>query len=378
MIWPSGVTSAGIAAGIKDGGAPDLGLIVCDRPLVWSGTFTTNAAAAAPVLWSRGRLGRPVRALVVNSGNANACTGPAGEEAVRATARAISAIVGCNADEVLVASTGPIGVPLPVDRVIAGLPACGEGLSADPTAFASAILTTDTSLKMAEAAAGEARVVGVAKGAAMVAPGMATMLAFIVTDASAPEDMDEILRGSVDRTFNRISVDGCASTNDSVYLFATGAAGRPDPAAFRAAVESICSDLAWQIVGDAEGGSKVIEVNVESARDEGEALTFARAVVDSNLWRAAAHGNDPNWGRILSALGTVDPALKIEKVTIAIGPEIVFAAGAPTGSLDVAAKAMAEPVFAVTCDLGRGRSAASLLTADLSPDYVKLNAEGST
>lgn len=378
MKWPSGVVSGGVATGIKGDGALDLGLIVSDRSVAWTGTFTTNAAAAAPVRWCRGLLGASVRALIVNSGNANACTGPAGDAAVHATARAVAENIGCGPNEVLVASTGPIGVPLPVDRLIAGISPGLTDLSDDPTHFARSIVTTDTSLKFAEAQASGARVLGVAKGAAMIAPGMATMLAFIVTDAEPPASMNALLKGSVERSFNRISIDGCASTNDSVFLLATGNAGPVHDGVLQEAVDVVCSDLAHQIVGDAEGGSKVIEVSIRSARDEAEALRFARAVVDSDLWRAAAHGADPNWGRIVSALGTVDEALELDELTVAIGPEVVFAAGAPAGSLDVAAKAMVERTFTVTCELGRGSSGASLLTADLSPDYVRLNAEGTT
>jgi glutamate N-acetyltransferase/amino-acid N-acetyltransferase len=378
MRWPDGVLSAGEACGIKDS-APDLGVIVLERPCTWAGTFTQNAAAAAPVQWCRDNLGAPVRAVVVNSGNANACTGPAGTTAVGATADTAAALLSCAPEEVLIASTGPIGVALPVERICDALPATVAKAHSDVSDFANAIMTTDTQVKVASADAGPARVVGVAKGAAMIAPNMATMLAFIATDATIPQPLLQAsLSESVAVSFNRISVDACESTNDSVFLLSTGSAGPVDPGEFGAALGSVCRELAEAIVADAEGGTRLVRIRVEGAHDESHALELGRAVAASVLWRAAMHGADPNWGRVLAALGTADRGIDIARLDLSVGPVLVFSRGAPTGSLEVAAKAMEEPEFSVTCSLGAGDAAAEVLTTDLSPEYVALNAEGTS
>jgi glutamate N-acetyltransferase / amino-acid N-acetyltransferase len=375
--WPTGISSAGAACGIKSDGS-DLGVIVADVPVTWAGTFTKNAAAAAPVLWSRDRLGSKVRALVVNSGNANACTGTQGSEAVRATAAAAASAIGCEPGEVLVASTGPIGVPLPVTKLVDAIPSAVQGASADTGAFAAAILTTDTHPKVAHATAGGATVVGIAKGAAMIAPNMATMLAFLATDARLDdEDLNAHLRSSVSQSFDRISVDACESTNDSVYLLSTGTVN-VEADAFAAALDSVCKDLAEQIVRDAEGGTRLIRIQVEGAASEVEAVSLGKAVAASDLWRAAANGSDPNWGRVASALGSVARDLELGSLEISIGPELVFSKGEPCGSLDVAAKAMDEDEFTLRCVVGEGAGSAEVLSADLSTDYVALNAQGTT
>jgi glutamate N-acetyltransferase / amino-acid N-acetyltransferase len=375
--WPAGVRSAGVASGIKPEGS-DLGVILADAPVTWAGTFTKNAAAAAPVLWSRDRLGAKVRALVVNSGNANACTGTPGREAVLATAAAAASAIGCEPEEVLVASTGPIGVQLPLGKLVDALPSVLEVAGDDIDAFSASILTTDTHPKSSHAVVGEATIVGVAKGAAMIAPNMATMLAFLVTDARIDDgDLNSHLRTAVGRSFDRISVDACESTNDSVYLLTTGAVD-VDGDAFAAALNSVCKDLAEQIVRDAEGGTKVIRIQVEGAASEAEAVSLGKAVAASDLWRAAANGKDPNWGRVASALGSVARDLDMGSLEISIGPELVFSKGEPCGSLDVAAKAMGEDEFALRCVVGEGAGSAEVLSADLSTDYVALNAEGTT
>jgi glutamate N-acetyltransferase / amino-acid N-acetyltransferase len=378
VTWPGGLKSAGVASGIKPDGALDLGLIVAARPLAWAGTFTKNAAAAAPVLWCRSLLGTPVRALVVNSGNANACTGPGGDAAVRAVAGAAAEVAGCEPEEVLVASTGPIGVALPAGAIVASLPEAAGALTPDVDSFARSILTTDTRVKVTASGSGAASLVGVAKGAAMLAPNMATMLAFLVTDASldAPA-LQSALDAAVHRTFDRISVDACESTNDSVFLLATGETS-VNEAAFTAQLESACSSLAEQIVRDAEGGSKLVRISVRGAADDDAAVALGRAVAGSTLWRAAVHGADPNWGRVLSALGSVDRSLDLGRVQLSIGTEPVFAHGAPAGSLDTAAKVMAADEFEIDCVVGEGPGAAQVLSSDLSPEYVTLNAYGTT
>ena len=379
MKWPQGIMSAAGACGIKGGELPDLGIIVADGPVAWAGTFTHNAAAAAPVHWCRAQLGKSVRAIVVNSGNANACTGPGGTQVVHRTASAAADSIGCSVEEVLVASTGVIGVPLPVELIEASLPSVVREATSDADPFARSILTTDTSTKTASIDVNGCTITGVAKGAAMLAPNMATMLAFVTTDANiTTEEAQHALGRAVEVSFNRISVDACESTNDSVFLLATGRKGHPDLESFEAALTSICRDLAHQMVSDAEGGSRVVRIQMEGARDESHAVALGRAVAASALWRAAVHGSDPNWGRIAAALGQVDRELDLSQLDVAIGSETVFARGAPSGSLEAAKKAMGEPEFDVTCTVGTGPGSAEILTSDLSPQYVVENAWGTT
>ena len=374
---PQGFRSAGGHCGIK-GAGPDLGVIVMDEPVEWAGVFTRNAAAAAPVVSCRESLGSRVRALVVNSGNANACTGSAGYEAVGRTRSAAAEASGCTAEEVLVASTGPIGVPLPVVAIEGALPALIGQASKDGEPFARSILTTDTVIKCAQASAGAATVVGVAKGAAMIAPNMATMLGFVMTDAALPsEALQRVLGAAVDKSFNRISVDACESTNDSVFLLASGKSGCSETE-LAEAVTSVCRQLAEMIVRDAEGASKFVRIIISGAIDDGAATELGRAVAASDLWRAAAGGNDPNWGRILSALGTADRGLDPADLSIAIGDETLYDKGEPCGVRERALSFMTQPEFDVHCVVGSGPGRSEVLSCDLTLDYVKLNAEGTT
>lgn len=379
MRWPAGVASSAVACGIKQAGTLDLGIVSLDRLGAWAGTFTRNAAAAPCIGWSKDRRSRPIKAIVVNSGNANACTGAAGERAVRTTAAAAAAALGCDAGDVVVASTGVIGVPLPAGAIAAALPKATERLESDADGFAHAILTTDSRVKMARATAGRATVAGVAKGAAMCAPDMATMLAFIATDAALDaSDLSGALSAAVEDSFNRISIDACESTNDAVFLLSSGRVGDVDENRFRDAVAEVCRDLAHQIVADAEGATRVVHVRVTGAADEASAVALGRAVAASALWRAAAHGGDPNWGRIVAALGAVDRSLDVRSLSLSIGSEVLFRRGEPCGSLEAAAKVMAESSFDVGCHVGRGAAEAELLSADLSPSYVDLNAFATT
>jgi len=379
VTWPPGILSAGVACGIKRGGVPDLGIIVADDAMSWAGTFTKNAAAAASVVWSRALLDKQVHALVVNSGNANACTGTQGAAAVEETAREAARVIGCDPQQVLIASTGPIGIQLPVDLVLEGLPRAVAELSEDPGAFARSILTTDTVIKTSSVRVGNASIAGVAKGAAMLAPDMATMLAFVATDAAvAGPRLQHSLNESVARSFDCICVDACESTNDSVYLLATGAAGPIDHDLFAKGLQEVCSDLAEQIVRDAEGATRFMRVRVSGARDDHAARALGRAIAASALWRAAAHGSDPNWGRVLAALGAADRTLDPTMVELRIGQEIVYTHGEPTESLEEAARVMAQGDIVLACDVGDGSGRAEVLTTDLSPDYVNLNAHGIT
>ena len=377
VTWPAGVGSSGVASGIKPSGEADLGVIALAAPAPWAGTFTRSGAAAAPVSWSRSLLGRPLRAIVVNSGNANACTGAAGENAVADTAAAAAIELGCSPEEIAVASTGPIGVRLPVDKILHGLTGALAHVSDDVTPFAEAILTTDTRSKVSRRSGDGFEVVGVAKGAAMLAPNMATMLAFLATDAAAaPDDLQRVLTSSVRTTFDRISVDACQSTNDSVFLVASGAAGDVPTPELQRCVAEVCGDLAEQMVRDAEGGSRLVRIRVAGARTEAHGEALARGVAASALWRAAVHGADPNWGRIVAALGALDPRLDLGDVAVSIGSETVFRAGEPVGSLANAAQAMSAGDVVVSCIVGGAATEVELLTTDLSPEYVKLNAGG--
>jgi glutamate N-acetyltransferase / amino-acid N-acetyltransferase len=376
--WPPGFRSSGIDAGIRDDARPDLGVLTADEPVTWAGVFTTNDAAAACVKWCEKLRGDLARALVVNSGNANACTGAHGALAVEETARSLAGEIGCDAEQVLVASTGPIGVRLPVDAIVSAMPRAAASLDEDVGPFAHSILTTDTRTKTAEAKAGAATIVGVAKGAAMLAPNMATMLAFVATDARVDrEALQTHTELAADRSFNRICVDACQSTNDAVFVFASGRR-RVDDLAFGAALGKVCRSLADQMARDAEGATRLVRIHVRGARDEQSAAVLGLTVASSALWRAAAHGADPNWGRILAALGAAGVGLDPYSIELAIGRETVFARGEPTGDLARAAKEMAAGEIPVSCVVGKGPGEAEVLSADLSPDYVTLNASGTT
>jgi glutamate N-acetyltransferase/amino-acid N-acetyltransferase len=378
MKWPQGVRSAGVASGIKSSGT-DLGLIVLDEASAWAGTFTQNAAAAAPVQWSKSLAGGRVKALIVNSGNANACTGSAGEKAVKEEVAAVAGELGCDPTEVLVASTGPIGIPLPVGSIVGALGDAVSSLGPDSTEFATSILTTDTYTKTASATAGSAGVVGVAKGAAMLAPNMATMLAFIATDADVDAgSLQKALDVAVDVSFNRITVDACESTNDSVFMFATGASPAPDMDSLVQATVSVCKELALAMVRDAEGGTKLMRIAVHGAESEADAVSLARAVASSALWKAAAFGSDPNWGRIVSALGSESRSLDLARLEVTIGDAVVFSKGEPAVDLTAAGAEMNADEIAITCRVGDGPGSAEFLSPDLTPDYVTLNATGTT
>jgi glutamate N-acetyltransferase/amino-acid N-acetyltransferase len=395
----AGFGASGVHCGLKTSGAPDLALVVGDPGTVAVGVFTTNQVVAAPVVWSRDRLAgsADARVVVLNSGNANACTGPAGPAAVLATVERAAAELGCRAEQVLVCSTGVIGVPLDVARVTDGVAKAAGALdrSGGPAA-AEAIRTTDTVAKQAGTrVAGGATVGGMAKGAAMLAPQLhATMLAVLTTDAVAePAVLRAALAAGTATTFNRITVDGAQSTNDTVLLLASGASGvRPDPGDLAGAVRAVCHDLAGQMLADAEGGTKVVSVQVGGAADEAEALAVARRVADSPLVKAAVYGGDPNWGRVLQAAGTAgvgfDPGMA--RLEVAGGPGaagveppvaplervLLVSQGRPTGADATAAMAARE--IEVRLHLGGTGPWAEVRTSDLTPEYVRLNSEYTT
>jgi glutamate N-acetyltransferase/amino-acid N-acetyltransferase len=407
----AGFGAAGVGCGLKESGGPDLALVVGDPGTVAAGVFTTNQVVAAPVVWSRERLAASAdaRVVILNSGNANACTGPAGEAAVLATVERAAAELGCRAEQVLVCSTGVIGVPLDVAKVADGVAKAAAALDrSGGLAAAEAILTTDTVVKQAGVrVVGGATVGGMAKGAAMLAPELslagvarplglphATMLAVLTTDAVAePEMLQDALAEGTASTFNRITVDGAQSTNDTVLLLASGASGaRPEAGELAAAVRAVCADLAGQMLADAEGGTKVVSVQVGGAGSVEEALAVARRVADSPLVKTAVYGGDPNWGRVLQAAGTAgvgfDPGLV--RLEVAGGPGaagieppagplervLLVDRGRPTGADANAAMAAREIEFRL--HLGGTGPWAEIRTSDLTPEYVRLNSEYTT
>jgi glutamate N-acetyltransferase/amino-acid N-acetyltransferase len=382
----AGFRACGVTAGLKASGRPDLALVVNDGPLaVAAGVFTSNRFAAAPVLWSRQVLADgEVRAVVLNSGGANACTGPEGFADTHRTAEHVASALDAaglsvGSGDVVVCSTGLIGERLPMEKLLAGVDAAVVALSTSGgPAAAVSIMTTDTVPKTSSVTTGGYTVGGMAKGAGMLAPALATMLVVVTTDAVIDADLaDAALRIATSLTFDRIDSDGCMSTNDTVLLLASGASGvAPDPVSFTDALTEVCSDLARQLIGDAEGASKDIEITVVNAASESDALEAARAVSRSNLLKCAIHGEDPNWGRILSAVGTTSATFEPEQVNVAINDVWVCRSGGVGDSRDLVD--MSGRLVRITVDLGAGSATASVLTNDLTADYVHENSAYST
>ncbi|MFC7921388.1 bifunctional glutamate N-acetyltransferase/amino-acid acetyltransferase ArgJ [Streptomyces cinereoruber] len=371
-----GFLACGIAAGIKESGDRDLALVVNRGPSrAAAGVFTSNRVQAAPVRWSRRVLadGR-ISAVVLNSGGANACTGQAGAVDTRLTAERTADAVGVDPHEVAVCSTGLIGVRLPMDRVLAGVAAAGELLSPDGGEDAAvAIRTTDSVHKTAVVTRDGWTVGGVAKGAGMLAPGLATMLVVLTTDADVDAGrLDETLRDATRVTFDRVDSDGCMSTNDTVLLLASGASGlTPAPEAFAEAVHAVCRDLAGQLVADAEGASKEIEVRVVGAASEEDAVEVGRSIARNNLLKCALHGEDPNWGRVLSAIGTTAAVFDPDRLDVAINGVWVCRDGAAGESRDEVD--LSDRRITITADLRSGDASAVLWTNDLTAEYVHEN-----
>ena len=389
VTFARGFTAGAASAGVKYGRPErlDVALIASDRPCASAGVLTRNQVIAAPCLLTRRHLeGGAIRAIVANSGNANACTGEQGERDALAMAHAAAARLGVAVEEVAVASTGVIGVPLPADLIAGAI--AGIGLGEDGWDGASrAIMTTDTRPKVAERevvlAGGTVRIGGIAKGAGMIHPDMATLLAFITTDARCTATaLSEMLTSAVADTFNAISVDGDTSTNDTVLVLANGASGvdvARDAAAFAAGLAGVCHDLALAIVADGEGVTKVYEVRVTGAASDADARLAARQITDSNLVRTAIHGADPNWGRILAAAGRSGARVEAARASVGIGGVAVFSAGAPAAFDAAAVRAhFSRADVAITVDLGLGSGAAVAWGADLSAEYVRINAEYTT
>lgn len=389
---PKGFRYASAAAGIK-ADRKDLALVVSDAPCAAAGTFTVNRLCAAPVRWGAARLpAMGLRAVVANSGNANALTGPQGAEDERAVAVAVAEALGVAADDVITSSTGGIGIRLPVDKIRAAVPALVQGLGEDVAGAAEAIRTTDLRSKLGyreiQVDGTPVRLCAIAKGSGMIHPQMATMLCFVTTDAAiAPLTLQAALASAVDDSFNTITVDGDMSTNDTVIALANGRSGAPPIEqgsavfeAFRAALSSLCTDLARAVAADGEGATKLLVVDVEGAPDRATARDLARAVAGGSLVKAGVFGGDPSWGRILAALGarigargfTFDP----EDVTLDIQGIRVYEARGPVAfDKEMLGTRMRHGEIAVRLDLGVGEARGRALGCDLSFDYVKINAE---
>jgi glutamate N-acetyltransferase / amino-acid N-acetyltransferase len=374
---PLGFRAAGIAAGLKDGGQRDLALVVNDGPSrAAAGVFTRNRVKAAPVLWSEQVLrGGRLHAVVLNSGGANACTGADGFQDAHQTAEKAAAVLSDSAAEIAICSTGLIGDRLPMDRLLPGVATASEQLSRDGgLAAADAIRTTDTVAKIAfRRAPGGYTVGGMAKGAGMLAPALATMLCVITTDADADTAMlDRVLRRATEVTFDRIDTDGCMSTNDTVLLLASGAGGvRPDEDELAEVVTDVCADLARQLLIDAEGASKAIAIEVVGAATDHDAVLAGRAVARSALLKCAIHGEDPNWGRVLSAVGTTDAVFEPERLNVAINGVWVCRNGSFGDDRDKVD--MRPRDVTITVDLSAGTHSATIHTTDLTADYVHEN-----
>ncbi|MBO0653433.1 bifunctional glutamate N-acetyltransferase/amino-acid acetyltransferase ArgJ [Streptomyces triculaminicus] len=371
-----GFTAAGIAAGIKESGSPDLALVVNRGPrLAAAGVFTANRVKAAPVLWSQQVLrGGQVSAVVLNSGGANACTGPEGFQDTHATAEKAAQVLGHSAGEIAVASTGLIGVRLPMDKLLAGLDKAAVELSEHGGEKAAiAIKTTDTVHKTAVAQGDGWTVGGMAKGAGMLAPGLATMLVVLTTDADVDAPgLDAALRSATRQTFDRVDSDGCMSTNDTVLLLASGASGvTPEAAAFAETVRTVCDDLARQLIGDAEGASKDIRIEVVGAATEDDAVEVGRSIARNNLLKCAIHGEDPNWGRVLSAIGTTSAAFDPDRLNVAINGVWVCRNGSVGDDRDLVDMRYRE--VRITADLAEGTESAVIWANDLTADYVHEN-----
>jgi len=370
-----GFTAAGVAAGIKSAG-PDLALVVNEGPArAAAGVFTANRVQAAPVQWSRQVLrGGAVSAVVLNSGGANACTGPEGFQDTHATAERAAAALGQSAAEVVVASTGLIGTRLPMDRLLPGVDDAAARLSPDGgDRAAAAIMTTDTVRKTAVVRREGWSVGGMAKGAGMFAPSLATMLVVLTTDADVDSAvLDETLRAATRTTFDRVDSDGCMSTNDMVLLLASGASEvAPERGEFAEAVRAVCEDLAQQLVRDAEGASKDIRIEVVGAASEDEAVQVGRTIARNNLLKCAVHGEDPNWGRVLAAIGTTEAAFAPDELNVAVNGVWVCEKGAAAADRNLVD--MRYRQVDITADLAAGPASAVIWTNDLTADYVHEN-----
>ncbi len=386
---PKGFKAAGVAAGIRKKDRRDCALIVSEVEAAVAGTFTRNVLKAPPVEWDEQVCrGGTARAVFINSGNANACTGEGGRQDVRQTAQWVADAVGCPIEQVAICSTGVIGVRLPMPAVALGVVEAAACLSTDGSSgAAAAIMTTDlvpkeTALEIA-LSGGTVRLGAIAKGSGMIAPNMATMICVITTDAAiAPGLLHRCLDEAVDVSFNRICVDNDMSTSDTVLCFANGrsgvpvAAGTEDYRVFAEAVTAICRDMAKRIVKDGEGATKFVEILVTGAPGDASAVTVARAIAQSQLCKTAFFGQDPNWGRIVCAAGYSGVSFNPDKIALWLNDVQLVKQGMPAAYEEAdAAAVMQQPEFQIRIDLGAGDGEAFYWTSDLSHDYVRINAD---
>ena len=391
MTFPRGFTAAGVTAGIKASGRPDLAIISAHDSVPAAAVLTRSATAAPPVLVSQSHIASgTTRAIVISSGNANAATGEPGRRDAERMTALVAAGLGCAPEQILVASTGVIGVPLPMDIVEQGIASALAGLQDDGGADAAvAITTTDAAPKLAErkveTSIGTIRVGGIAKGAGMIRPDLGTMIAVVTTDAPLDsQQTEQALRDAVNSTFNCITVDGCTSTSDTVALLASGACAGAltdgDVGLVSSAIHAVCEDLALQIVRDGEGAHRIAHWTVTGAKDTEEARIVAYAVAEAQLVRCALNGGDPNWGRIVAALGVTGCSVPAERIAITLGGHTLCRDGMAVEIADMAAvnEAAARDTVEIAIDLGVGDGAASIWASDLSKLYVELNAEYTT
>ena len=375
MKLPQGFKSASIAAGLKSTGALDLTLIHNQGPLfLGAAVFTSNKVVAAPVIWSRQvAKGGTVRAAVLNSGGANACTGPQGFADTHKTAEHVGHLLNVSAGEVIVCSTGLIGEFLPMEKILTGLDVIAPVLNSDGLqTSAQAIMTTDSVPKIATATINGAEFAAIAKGAGMLAPALATMLSVVMTDAVVSHNAQEIFQRVTDRTYNRIDSDGCTSTNDTVLFMASGASGvRISDSDLEAILMKVCGSLADQLIADAEGSTKTVAIKVVNAATEKDAVEIGRACARNNLLKAAIFGGDPNWGRVLAAVGTADALLDPLTIDVKLNGVQVCTNSAPDA--DKSTVNFAARLVEIEIDLKFGSSTATILTNDLSHDYVHEN-----
>ena len=375
MKLPQGFKSASIAAGLKSTGALDLTLIQNQGPLfMGAAVFTSNKVVAAPVIWSRQvAKGGTVRAAVLNSGGANACTGPQGFADTHKTAEHVGHLLNVSAGEVIVCSTGLIGELLPMEKILTGLDAIAPVLSSDGLqTSAQAIMTTDSVPKIATATINGAEFAAIAKGAGMLAPALATMLSVVMTDAVVSHNAQEIFQRVTDRTYNRIDSDGCTSTNDTVLFMASGASGVSiSDSDLEAILMKVCGSLADQLIADAEGSTKTVAIKVVNAATEKDAVEVGRACARNNLLKAAIFGGDPNWGRVLAAAGTADAHLDPLTIDVKLNGVQVCTNSAPDA--DKSTVNFSARLVEIEIDLKVGSSTATILTNDLSHDYVHEN-----
>jgi len=376
VSFPAGFRAAGVASGLKESGNKDLALVVNDGPKhAAAAVFTSNRCKANPILWSQEVIKSGLaRAIILNSGGANCYTGPQGFQTTHATAEKVGELLGTGAAEILVCSTGLIGEQLDRDKLLSGAQEAFSTLAADGGARAAeAIMTTDTVPKLATRQGSGYRLGGMAKGAGMLAPALATMLVVITTDADLePQELDTALREATRLSFDRLDSDGAMSTNDQVTLMASGASGvKPEPAEFQELLTAICQELALKLLDDAEGASHNIHIKVQGAASEADALEVGRAIARNNLFKTAIFGNDPNWGRILAAIGTTSAAFDPYDIDVSMNSVLISSKGMPAG--DRSKVDLSDREVVIEIDLHSGDQAATVVTNDLTHAYVEEN-----